>query len=268
MSELSASSIAIVEAATGWRDNRVQVLDLPEGRVVIKGQRAKRGPWRYKLLSWLASAVRVPMLQPVPMLGGAQSQALEIRRLQRLHSAGLKVPRVMHVAPDYFVMTHLGYKDMAVDLRERGFAVFPLWEQATQQILAVHAAGEYLSQCFARNIIIEEHGSERSIAGFIDFEDDPLSEMSVLDAQVRDWLSFFQSTIFTLAAPADQLQASLRRILDAEQAVIRNELLAQIKRLVWLQHLPASRKPWGKDVVNVQAACAAFHSQLKLRSLI
>jgi tRNA A-37 threonylcarbamoyl transferase component Bud32 len=267
MSELSAGSIAIVEAATGWRDNRVQVLDMPEGRVVVKGQRAKRGPWRYKLLSWLASIVRVPMLKPVPMPGGAESQALEIRRLQRLHSAGLKVPRVMHVAPNYFVMTHLGYRDMALDLRERGVAVFPLWEQAAQQILAVHAAGEYLSQCFARNIIIGEN-HQRGIAGFIDFEDDPIAAMNLLNAQVRDWLSFFQSTIFTLAAPADQLQTSLSRILDAEQAVIRNELLAQIKRLVWLRHLPKARKPWGKDVVNVQAACTAFHAQLKLRGLI
>jgi hypothetical protein len=174
----------------------------------------------------------------------------------------------MHVAPDYFVMMHLGYKDMAVDLRERGVAVFPLWEQAAQQILAVHAAGEYLSQCFSRNIIIEDTSREPSVAGLIDFEDDPLSEMSLLDAQVRDWLIFFQSTIFTLAAPASQLQSSLSRILDAEQPAICNELLAQSKRLAWLRHLPKARKPWGKDVVNVQAACEAFHEQLKLRRLI
>jgi hypothetical protein len=271
MSQMSAASIALIEASSGelsWRQRRVQVFDLPEGRVIVKGQRAKRGPWKHRLLRWVAGVLGVPMMRPVTVPGGAQSQALELTRLQALRAAGARVPQVLHVAPEYFVMTHLGHTDMAWELRERGPEVFGLWQQAAEQIIAVHAAGQYLSQCFSRNIILAGEGQQRHVAGLIDFEDDPASVMSVQDAQVRDWLVFLQSTLFTLAVPAAQLQPVLTDILNAEQAPVRDALLAQARRTAWLRHLPTSRKTWGKDFVNVQAIAAALYEQLKLRQLI
>jgi Lipopolysaccharide kinase (Kdo/WaaP) family len=268
MSKLSASSIAAVEAATDWRKNRVQVFDFPEGKVIVKGQRPKRGPWRYRLLALVGRLVRVAAVKPVPVPGGANSQALELGRLKAMAENAILVPEVMHVAPDYFVMRYLGNSDLAVQLREKGFGAFELWKQAALLIIQVHDAGQYVSQCFARNIVVGQQESEHYIAGLIDFEDDPAVVMSPLEAQVRDWLTFLQSSIYSLAAPPHILQSALTQLLDREREEIRQALFAECIRLAWLRHLPASRKPWGKDVANTQAAMQSMHMHLIQRQLI
>jgi Lipopolysaccharide kinase (Kdo/WaaP) family len=268
MSVLSASSIAAVEAAADWRKNRVQMLDLPEGRVIVKGQRQKRGAWRYRVLALIGRLVRVAAIKPVPVPGGADSQTIELGRLRVMAESAILVPEVLHVAPGYFVMRYLGGSDLAVQLREQGFGAFELWKQAALLIIQVHDASQYLSQCFARNIVVGQQESQHYIAGLIDFEDDPAIVMSPLEAQVRDWLTFLQSTLYSLAAPPHILQPALTQLLDRERQEIRQALFAECIRLAWLRHLPASRKPWGKDVANTQAAMQSMYLHLIQRQLI
>ena len=188
------------------------------------------------------------------MHGGACSQAVEVARLGALHGAGLSVPQVHHVASQYFVMSYLGHNDLARALREQGPKAYGLWMAAMEHLLLVHARGQYLSQCFARNIIVSER-----FEGLIDFEDDPLEVMELAHAQARDWLIYLQSTLFNLALEPDRLDAALRLVLERESPSVRAVLRHAARRLSWLRLLPTNRSVWGKDFVSLQAVGAAMY---------
>lgn len=247
-----------IAASAGWRAHRVEVFDTSLGRVIAKGQRPLRSPTRHRVLNAIARLVGAPFLGAVPVHGGAQAQAVEIRRLQALHEAGLPVPRVLHVAHDHFVMTWLGANHLAQLLADRHPRAFDLWREGGQALVRVHAAGQYLSQCFGRNMVIDEREGAPRFAGMIDFEDDPLEVMSLPEAQVRDWMIYLQSTLWNLPVARDQVDAALDALLDAERPEVRALFAAACRRLAWLRCLPESRR-WGRDTIAVQAVAAAAH---------
>lgn len=250
---ISLTSIARIEASIVWRERRVEIVDTAEGKLLVKGQRPLRGPWAHRALNLFARLAGVPYLKAVPVHGGARSQAIEVRRLQELHAAGVSVPQVHHVGPDYFVMSYLGSNDLARALREQGAQAYGLWLAAMEHLLLVHARGQYLSQCFARNIIVSNR-----FEGLIDFEDDPLEVMTLEQAQARDWLIYLQSTLWNLALDQERLDAALRSVLERESAPVRAVLRHAAGRLGWLRHLPTNRKIWGKDFVSLQGVAAAM----------
>jgi tRNA A-37 threonylcarbamoyl transferase component Bud32 len=252
---LSATSIARVESSSGWRDHRVELLSLPEGDVVVKGQRPPRGPWRFRLLAMLAKLTRNPLLRPVPAPGGAASQATEIRRLQTLRAAGVNVPEVLHQAPDYFVMRRIQGPSLGAHFSAQPEQALQAVARGLHGLLALHAAGQYLSQGFARNIL-EQDGA----LWFIDFEDDPLLVMDLPDAQARDLLAFMLSVVWTSRADRKALQLVWRQACQQMQPAVLARVRQASSGLAWLRHLPTERKPWGRDVVTVQAL-AAFLSQ-------
>ncbi len=251
---ISETSIARIESSTVWRAKRVEVVDLPEGRVLVKGQRPLRSPWAHRMLNLFAWLAGVPYAKAVPVHGGARSQAIEIARLRALGGAGLRVPSVHHVAADYFVVTYLGSNDLARALREQGPKAFGLWLAAMEHLLLVHAQGQYLSQCFARNIIVSNR-----FEGLIDFEDDPLEVMTLEQAQARDWLIYLQSTLLNLGLEQDLLDTALRSVLERESDAVRVVLRHAARKLSWLRHLPTNRQIWGKDFVSLQAVGAAMY---------
>lgn len=251
---ISLTSISRIEASTVWRNRRVEVFDLPEGKMLVKGQRPLRSPWAHRFLNLFAWIAGVPYAKAVPVHGGARSQAVEIARLGALSAAGISVPQVHHVAPRYFVMSYLGNNDLARALREQGPKAVGLWMAAMEHILLVHARGQYLSQCFARNIIVSER-----FEGLIDFEDDPLEVMDLAHAQARDWLVFLQSSLWNLGLEPDRLDAALRSVLERESPSVRSVLRHAARRLSWMRHLPTNRKVWGKDFVSLQAVGAVMY---------
>ncbi len=46
---ISLTSIARIESSTVWRNKRVEIIDLSEGRMLVKGQRPLRGPWAHRI---------------------------------------------------------------------------------------------------------------------------------------------------------------------------------------------------------------------------
>ncbi len=257
---ISADSLQRIAQSSGWRQLRVEVFDLPEGRMLVKGQRPARGPWAHRWLNGVARMAGVSYLKAVPVHGGARSQAIEVMRLQVLGAAGLPVPRVHHVDPQFFVMDYLGSNDLARMLREQGIGAFDVWQAGLQVLLRVHQNSQYLSQCFARNVIVsQDDAGLNHFQGFIDFEDDPLEVMSLHEAQARDWLIYLQSTLLNLAADAAQLDTALRAVWSQESPEVRHLLRHAARRLGWTRWLPRNRKRWGKDFVSLQAVGAALH---------
>lgn len=249
-----------IARSSGWRTHRIEVFDTAAGKVLVKGQRAARHPARYRLLNALARLVGVPFLKAVPMHGGAEAQRIEIARLQALHEAGAGVPRVLHVAPDHFVMQWLGEGDLSTLLRTGHPQAAALWREAGDALLCVHARGQYLSQGFARNLIVDMRSQPPRLAGMIDFEDDPLDVMGLAEAQVRDWLSYLHSTLWTLAPllPQAESDAQLDAWMAGEFDAVRHLFRHACRKLAWLRGLPRQRR-FGRDTVALQAAAAAAH---------
>jgi len=248
-----------LRAAPGARAGRVQVLDtLAAGQVIVKGQRPARHPARYRVLNALARLLGVPFLKAVPMHGGARAQQIEVARLRALHAAGAPVPEVLHVAPDHFVMRWLGGANLSELLHAGHPHAARLWDEGAQVLLRTHAAGQYLSQGFARNMVVDAAATPPRLAGLIDFEDDPLEVMTLPEAQVRDWLLYLHSTLWAVPLPAAELDARLARWLAAERSEVQDLFLRACRKLGALRVLPRNRR-WGRDTVALQAAAAAAH---------
>lgn len=257
-SPLSPSELAQIAQSPVWRQRRIEVRDTSAGKVIVKGQRAPRHPARYQLLNGIARVLGVPFLKAAPMHGGAHAQAVEAARLRVLHAAGAPVPELLHVAPDHIVMRWLGDAHLGDLLQARHPQAEALWQAGAQALLQAHAAGQYLSQGFARNMIVDTHTEPPRLAGVIDFEDDPLEVMSLPEAQVRDWLTYLHSTLWTLPLPLAEVDARLDASLAAESALVRHQFLHACRQLGWLRHLPRGRR-WGRDTLALRAVAAAAH---------
>lgn len=251
---LSARSIEIIESSPGWRRHRIEFFDLPEGRMVVKGQRPARGPWAHRVLNGIAALAGVPCLKAVPVHGGQKAQDVEVRRLRALAAVGVRVPKVLHVAQDYFVMENMGSTNLVCQLAEGGEIARQAWLRCAQYVLDAHMAGVYFSQCFARNLIMLPQG-----VGAIDFEDDPLEVMNLTDAQARDWLAFFQSSLWLLDVSHRWIDEQLDFILSQETPKVQRALALAANRLAWLRHLSNNRKLWGRDGIAIRAAALHLH---------
>lgn len=253
-----------ITRSDGWRARRIEVFDTAGGKVLVKGQRPARHPARYRLLNGLARLVGVPFLKAVPMHGGAQAQQIEVARLRALRAAGAAVPRVLHVAPDHIVMQWLGEGELSTLLRQGHPHAVALWREAGDALSRLHAQDQYLSQAFARNLIIDTGIQPPRLAGMIDFEDDPLEAMNLAEAQVRDWLSYLHSTLWVLAPllPPGQADAQLDAWMARASPPVRQLFGRACRKLAWLRRLPKHRR-FGRDTVALQAAAAAAHRYIR-----
>jgi tRNA A-37 threonylcarbamoyl transferase component Bud32 len=215
---------------------------------VVKGQRPPRSRFRFGLMSALARWTRQPLLRPVPAPGGAMAQATEVRRLGALIDSGVRVPRVLHQAPDFLVLSHEDGVALSSLLTDTPPVAMSAFRQGLDALAEVHARGQYLSQAFARNMLLSPEG-----VVFLDFEDDPLEVMSLTDAQARDWLAYLLSTLWCVNAS----RGDLIQLWNDCQALIKVEVRQRIidvsQRLAWMRHLPKKRDPWGRDLVSLQA---------------
>lgn len=99
---MTPADLQRIRARAGWRSHRIELFhDTSQGSVIVKGQRAQRGAWRYRLLSAFASVAGVPALRAVPAHGGARAQQIEVARLQSLAVAGVPVPQLLHVDDEF-----------------------------------------------------------------------------------------------------------------------------------------------------------------------
>ena len=255
---LSPQDAERITRSNGWRQRRIEVFDTASGKVLVKGQRPERHPALYRLLNTAARLIDAPFLKAAPMYGGARAQQVEVARLRALHEAGARVPRVLHVAPDHFVMQWLGDEHLGTLLQARHPHAEALWREAGDALVRLHERGQYLSQGFARNLIVDAASQPPRLAGAIDFEDDPLEVMSLPEAQARDWLAFLQSTLWMLPMPPAQADAQLDGWMRLEGDGVRQQFLRAARKLGWLRHLPRHRR-FGRDTVALQAAAAAAH---------
>lgn len=251
---LSAASLHTIETSPGWRQHRVEMFELPEGRVVVKGQRPARGPWRFRVLSALSRCTRNPLLRPVPARGGAAAQATEVRRLRTLAAAGVRVPEVLHQGEGFIVLRRVEGDALQQHFLADPATALSAFRQGLDGLLDLHRRGQYLSQAFARNILVSQ-----GQLWYIDFEDDPLEAMPLPTAQARDLMAYLLSAVWVHSAPRAELMAVWSAVAVRVAPPVLQQVRQAARGLAWLRHLPRERKPWGRDVVTVQALAEFMH---------
>ncbi len=185
-------------------------------QVWLKKAGPRHGLWGYRVLGALARALHLPVLRPVPNLGGEQAIAIEARRLRDLAARGLRVPAVLAQQPGGLLLAHLGRTGQPTPslgdeienaLPQGPEAVLALWQEGLQALSYVHATGTSLSQAFARNLVRCPDGT----VGYIDFEDDPVAVLPLAHCQARDALCFVHSTALALVQAGALARWRLRR---------------------------------------------------------
>ncbi|MEO8526805.1 MAG: hypothetical protein ABI460_18905 [Caldimonas sp.] len=252
---MTDADLAAVRAQLAVSRTRVCLIDTPgSGAVIAKRQRPSRGPWRAHAVNALARLVGLSLLQAVPAPGGAKAQAIEVARLAALAGEGVRVPELLHVDVDFFVIRHLEGASLVQAIEKGGTGGFEAWQAGLDTLVEVHARGAYLSQAFARNFLVTPAG-----LGMIDFEDDPRQVMSLEEAQARDWLAYLHSTVWLLDRDSAAIRAAFVSRMAQERPEVRAQLARSASRLAFLRHLPRSRRAWGREVVGMQAAASLFH---------
>lgn len=132
-------------------------------QVWLKRQARRNSRLAYLPLNLLAKWLNVDALRPVPNLGGKQSIKTETRRLKALSKAGIRVPVILAEHPSGLLLADAGTSGKAaVTLLEVLTEVTdPLlvdhYLHITFQALNnVHRRNSYLSEAFARNILIAQ----------------------------------------------------------------------------------------------------------------
>ena len=206
--------------------------------------------WRYRLLAGMARLLQHPAMQPVRPHGGASGMRNEARRLAELAAAGLHVPQLLAHDAHWLLISDLGHITLEALIRRADPAAqFEHWQHGADAIRQAHRAGQYLSQAFARNLVWSpEHG-----LGAIDFEDDPISAMTLAQAQIRDWLPYFFSTAIYFENRLPMLCDRIHAVLAQEDAAVREGVYTALRRTAWLRALRwLPQRMQRRDVLKTQ----------------
>lgn len=213
--------------------------------------------WRYRLLAGMARLLRQPAMQPVRPHGGIAGIRNEAQRLTALATAGLRVPRLLEHADRWLLISDLGHVTLESLIRHaEGAAQLAHWQHGADYILQAHRAGQYLSQAFARNLV----WSAELGLGAIDFEDDPISAMTLTDAQIRDWLPYLFSTAIHFKGRLPELCDAVHAVLAQEDAAVRDGVVHAMRRTGWLRALRwLPRRMQRRDVQKTQCVGELAH---------
>ena len=243
----------------------IQAYELDASKVWLKKASERHGLWLYTPLKWLAKIFNLGAITPVPNQGGAAAIQCEFNRIQQLKALGISTPNVLAMSKKGILLQDIGAqrgsKVKQLDQRMSALkkdpeAKFLLFTQAIQAIQTIHQQEGYLSEAFARNILVDEQNQFT----FIDFETDPLHVLSLHDCFVRDWLLFIFSTAyhfeFEQLNDASQL---LYQALLAEPQVYK-DICKVGKRLNWVLRFNISKV--GNDGKRIQK-CVLFLRNLR-----
>ena len=255
---LTPEQIQTIDAQLALTSDRTALLQVEGRPIIVKRLEAPLKHWGYPVLNTLAAVLRQPMLRAVPAPGGSAAQAIEVARLRSLAAAGVSVPEVLQVTPQWFAISFLGKTSIDQLLRQEPDKILNYWESGLQAILQLHRLGQNASQCFARNMIWHD-----GTVSFIDFEDDPIRTMPLASAQARDWLLYLHSTVYILNMDTQEIAQHFLSYLRQDEKNVQRELMRAARAFGWLRILPSERKPWGRDVISAQAAAQVLYLAAK-----
>lgn len=250
------------------QQSSIQAYDLGSHKVWLKKASERHGLWLYTPLKWLAKIFNLGAITPVPNQGGSAAIQCEYHRIQTLNSIGISTSNVLAISEKGILLEDIGSQhqtqviqlDQALAQCQNDIASKSLlFSQAIQAIQYIHSQKGYLSEAFARNILVDQNHQ----FSFIDFETDPLDVLSLHDCFVRDWLLFIFSTAyhFEFEQLADASHIFYRALLAEPQ--VYSDICKVGKRLKWVLNFNISKI--GNDGKRIQK-CVLFLRYLKEQS--
>jgi hypothetical protein len=214
---------------------KVTRVETPEGVVWRKTYTEGGRAARIALLRLVARALGLaPLHAPHPQTP-EQACATEQAMIRRLHALGAHVPAIVHAGPRELQLSDLGPTLAGCCRRERDPQVrIALVAAGLDALAALHTAGGWLSQAFARNMTWRD-----GRVGFIDLEEDPATTMAPAAAMARDVLFFAHSTARFLVDVPGAHARLLAAHLQAAPAPVRAQVARTARRLAWLAPLAA-----------------------------
>lgn len=250
-----------------YQDRSIQSYTVGEKKIWLKKASKRHSTWIYIPLQWLANFCQLKALTPIPNYGGQRAIRCEVQRLQQLCALGVTVPKLL-VASDLGLIiedaachgeTVLQLDQKLALLHNDPAAKLKLFHATIQAILAIHNKQSYLSEAFARNILVNEQHQFT----FIDFETDPGQVLDLNTCHIRDWLCL----IFSTAQFFDE-QALLLHACQCFQQTISPSSAAYIgilqvaHKFRWASQIKFEKI--GSDGLRIQK-CFAFLKQLTLQ---
>ncbi|MCU4377595.1 lipopolysaccharide kinase InaA family protein [Acinetobacter haemolyticus] len=257
-----------LDATVTTQQDSIQAYELSTGKVWLKKASERHGLWLYTPLKWLAKIFNLGAIMPVPNQGGSKAIQCEFNRINQLKQLGISTPNILAISDQGILLEDIGSQRKShvtqLDQTLGGYKDYPearfsLFTQAIQAISNIHLQNGYLSEAFARNILVDQ----KQQFTFIDFETDPQDVLSLHDCFVRDWLLFIFSTAYHFEF--EQLNDAshiLYQALRAEPQVY-GDICKVGKRLNWVLKLNVSRV--GNDGKRIQK-CVLFLRYLKEQS--
>ncbi|MCX7553136.1 hypothetical protein OS175_04545 [Marinicella sp. S1101] len=207
----------------------------------LKKAAPARGLFRYHALNFFSRLLRLPLLKAVPQPGGAAAVINEAARLKALADAGVPVPKIIAEDREWLLVESMG--ESIVKTLKSQTTQKPTRQKLFAQCLAaindVHQKGHYLSQCFVRNMVLDREANQ---VVFIDFEDDPLTVMSLAQAQARDLLLFVDSTARFFTDDKAFFEQKIQAFMTAHNETMRGALKQTVDRLQWITKLPFQKR--------------------------
>lgn len=230
-------------------------------KVWLKRAAKRNSALAYTPLKLLAAWFNIEALKPVPNLGGEQSILVEVARLKTLRSAGIEVPTILAAHSSALLLADAGSAGQPaitlLDKLKNAYSVDDVDStlvQSIQALNAVHAQDCYLSEAFARNILIAQ---EKTV--FIDFETDPGKVHTPVNCMVRDWFCFIFSLYGKLHKSPMQIERLSPALIDGlhnARQEVRDQFKKTLTKLLRLQRIPF--KYLGSDGRKISATLQAL----------
>ncbi|MBZ5487409.1 hypothetical protein HW452_07710 [Halomonas aquamarina] len=212
-------------------------------RVWLKRAARRNSSMAYAPLKLLAAWLKLDVLKPVPNTGGEQSIITEARRIKTLGQAGIQVPTILAQTPQALLLADAGTpEEPAVTLLDKlkrsddPEQVERTLALSIEALNRVHQHNCYLSEAFARNILVTE---DKTV--FIDFETDPGQVHPPVDCMVRDWYCFIFSLygkLYKSPMQCERLTPALLKGLRNANQEVRERFCEILPKLLRLQRLP------------------------------
>ena len=229
-----------LEHTVSTQTRSIQSYVIDDLKVWLKKASQRHPWWLYLPLQWISKCLNLQILAPVPNYGGSDAIRCEAKRIRQLEQIGISVPKVLAESNSGLLIQDIANHDQQLKQLDHAFAQEPNFEKrkhlfniTIQALKHIHSKNCYLSEAFARNILVD---SQDHIS-FIDFETDPHITLPLEICQARDWLCLLFSTAFRFKPEERPIIEQLVK----DELKDRQDILFQLakvgRRFAWLNRV-------------------------------
>ena len=218
----------------------IQSYTIEDKKVWLKKATSRHSTLIYLPLTWFAKLFNLSMFRPVPNHGGEKTIICEVTRIQQLSRVGINVPTILAYSPNGILLEDNAKNNVPVHQLQSALSKehsiesrLSLYQEAIQHIQHIHNLNCYLSEAFARNILVDEYRN----FSFIDFETDPGQILTLEECYIRDWLCLIFSTASCFEEKDLPQVAELFKINFKNNQKSYDSICKIGQKIKWIRHL-------------------------------